>query len=288
MDCTNGGHRRAATRGVDRAEISSSGPGLGRRTRWIVDTMALTGAPARLGPLGRAAKRALDIAVSLALLALALPIFLVVAVAIKVESPGSVFFRARRAGYRSAPVAVLKFRKMRDGAVGPALTSQHDQRLTRVGAFLAGTHLDELPQLWNVLRGEMSLVGPRPEDIQFTALHPGAYEEILSVRPGITGCTQLVWVRERELLSSADDRVRHYVDDMLPRKVALDRAYAASQSLAIDAKVLLWTPLVLLLGFAVVVDPDRQILRLVRHTRGVRPASRATTTGRRRVGEAVG
>ena len=124
--------------------------------------------------------------------------------------------------------------------------------------------------------GEMSIVGPRPEDARFTALHVLPYEEILSVRPGITGCTQLAWVDERELLSAARDRVRFYVDEVLPRKVALDRAYAAHRCLATDAKVLLWTPLVLLLGWAVVVDDEKPQLRVVRHARAAQPARGAT------------
>jgi lipopolysaccharide/colanic/teichoic acid biosynthesis glycosyltransferase len=237
---------------------------LAGRAQRMVGTMTLTSGPASSAPARRAAKRALDITVASLLLVLAVPVFLAVAVAIEVESRGPVLYRARRTGYRFAPVAVLKFRKMRQDASGPPLTAHDDDRLTRVGAVLARTHLDELPQLWNVLRGEMSLVGPRPEDPRFTALHERAYERIVSVRPGLTGCAQLVWVDERELLSSAQNRVASYVDDLLPRKVALDVAYAADRRLATDVKLLLWTPLVLLLGFAVVVDGERPELRLVR------------------------
>ena len=212
----------------------------------------------------RVAKRAFDIAAASVLLVVALPLLVAVAVAVKVESPGPVFYRAWRTGYRHAPVGVLKFRKMRDDAAGQALTARHDQRLTRVGAVLVRTHLDELPQLLNVLVGEMSLVGPRPEDPRFTDLHARAYQDIVSVRPGLTGCTQLVWVDECELLAAASDPVRSYVEAVLPDKVALDLAYATRPRLGTDARILLWTPLVLLLGLAVVVDRERHELRLVR------------------------
>jgi lipopolysaccharide/colanic/teichoic acid biosynthesis glycosyltransferase len=241
----------------------------------LVGTVTLTHRRIGLRRWSPAAKRALDISVSAVLLVLALPVCAAIAIAVKTESPGPVFYRAWRVGYRSAPVGVLKFRKMNRDAAGSALTDRHDQRLTRVGAFLAHTHLDELPQFWNVLIGEMSVVGPRPEDPRFTALHAVSYEDILSVRPGITGCTQLAWVDECELLSAARDRVQFYVDEVLPRKVALDRAYATNPRFTTDAKVLLWTPLVLLLGWAVVVDEETPQLRLARRARAAPPA-RAT------------
>jgi lipopolysaccharide/colanic/teichoic acid biosynthesis glycosyltransferase len=229
----------------------------------MVGTLTLTADQRAPGAARRTAKRALDIAGASVLLVVTVPMFLAIAVAIKLESPGPILYRAWRTGYRTRPVAVLKFRKMSEDAAGPALTAHDDDRLTRVGAVLTRTHLDELPQLWNVLRGQMSLVGPRPEDPLFTALHESAYQQIVSVRPGLTGCTELVWVHECELLSSARNRVGSYVDDLLPKKVALDLAYAAHWSLATDVKVLVWTPLVLLFGFAVVVDGEAPELRLV-------------------------
>jgi lipopolysaccharide/colanic/teichoic acid biosynthesis glycosyltransferase len=224
------------------------------------------GTPPRpgVGRARRGTKRAVDVAAAAVLLVVALPLLCAIAIAIKLESPGPVFYRAWRTGYRHAPVGVLKFRKMRRDAAGQALTARHDQRLTRVGAVLVRTHLDELPQLWNVLVGQMSLVGPRPEDPRFTALHPRAYEDIVSVRPGLTGCTQLVWVDESELLASAPDPVQWYVEAVLPGKVELDLAYATRPRLGTDARILLWTPFVLLLGLAVVVDLERNELRLVR------------------------
>jgi lipopolysaccharide/colanic/teichoic acid biosynthesis glycosyltransferase len=187
-----------------------------------------------------AAKRALDIAVAAPLLLLLTPVVLVLAAAILVESPGGVFYRCRRVGWRGRELQMLKFRKMHDGARGPALVEAQDERFTRIGPFLARTKLDELPQLWNVLKGEMSLVGPRPEDPHFVELHKEPYEEILAVRPGITGLSQLAFARESDVLDP-DDRVGHYMQGILPQKIGMDRLYAAHRSLSMDLKILWWT-----------------------------------------------
>lgn len=249
--------------------MSSQAMSSGRSFRRLA--MIDAGRPATTSPVARAGKRALDIAVAGLLLALSLPVIVVVAAAIKIESRGPVFHRCWRAGAGWAPLGVVKFRKMHHGATGSPLTVSGDARLTRVGAVLAHTHLDELPQLWNVLVGQMSLVGPRPEDGRFVRLHRAAYDEILAVRPGITGWTQLAWTDEWRRLSAAPDRVRCYVETMLPGKVEMDRAYARHRRLGSDVKILLWTPLVLLPGWRVAVDPDRQALHLVRRGARSRP-----------------
>jgi lipopolysaccharide/colanic/teichoic acid biosynthesis glycosyltransferase len=192
-------------------------------------------------PLDTIAKRALDIAVSACLLAVLLPLFIALAIAIKAESRGPVFYRARRVGRNGRPLDVLKFRKMVDGARGPALTVSGDSRLTRTGRFIAETKLDELPQLFNVLGGSMSLVGPRPEDAVFVALHQTTYRDvILRVRPGITGVTQLAFVREGALLDP-HDRVGDYETRLLPRKVELDLLYVQRRSVWMDMRILYWT-----------------------------------------------
>jgi lipopolysaccharide/colanic/teichoic acid biosynthesis glycosyltransferase len=190
--------------------------------------------------VGEAAKRALDLVVAAALVLLLTPVVLVVAAAILVESPGGVFYRCRRVGWRGRELQMLKFRKMHDGARGPALAEAQDERFTRIGAFLARTKLDELPQLWNVLKGEMSLVGPRPEDPYFVELHQEPYEQVLAVRPGITGLSQLAFARESELLDP-EDRVGHYVGRILPQKIRLDQFYATRQSFSMDLTILWWT-----------------------------------------------
>jgi lipopolysaccharide/colanic/teichoic acid biosynthesis glycosyltransferase len=194
----------------------------------------------RAGPVDAAATRLLDVTLALVLAVVSLPVALVVAVAIKVDSPGPVFYRCRRVGHRGRPFGMLKFRKMYDGARGPGLTATEDGRFTRVGRVLARSKLDELPQLWNVLRGQMSLVGPRPEDPSFVATRPDDFAPILSVRPGITGLSQLAFANESAILD-ADDRVRDYLDRILPQKMGLDGLYACRRSLGMDVRILFWT-----------------------------------------------
>jgi lipopolysaccharide/colanic/teichoic acid biosynthesis glycosyltransferase len=195
----------------------------------------LRGTDARI-PLGR---RLFDL-LSLALLAplLALPL-LAVAVAVFLDSPGSIFFRGRRMGYEGRPFEMVKFRTMRVDNAGHAVAGSNDSRITPVGGFLRATRLDELPQLWNVLRGEMTFVGPRPELEEFVELHAADYREILSVPPGITGPTQLRYAGlEPHLLSLHADPERFYREHLLPDKVKLDLEYARSRSLAVDLAVL--------------------------------------------------
>jgi lipopolysaccharide/colanic/teichoic acid biosynthesis glycosyltransferase len=237
----------------------------------LPDGTAAGGTAPRRMP-GRVAKRVLDVMGALVLVVITLPLALALALAVKVGSPGPTFYRAPRVGHRGAPLLLLKFRKMHHDAGGLHLTVRADARLTPVGRFLMRTHLDELPQLWQVLRGQMSLVGPRPEDPRFVACHRAAYEHVLSVRPGITGWTQLVMVEEGALLARAADPVRLYVDEVLPAKVALDSAYVRAGRVLGDVTVLGWTLLVLVCGCAVVMDPARREMRLVRRPGGVRPA----------------
>jgi lipopolysaccharide/colanic/teichoic acid biosynthesis glycosyltransferase len=187
-------------------------------------------------------RRAFDLlALVLLVPLLALPAALVT-LAVFLDSPGSVFFRARRMGYGGRPFEMLKFRTMRIDNAGHAIAGANDSRITPIGGFLRSTRLDELPQLWNVLRGEMSLVGPRPELEEFVALHAAEYREILAVPPGITGPTQLRYAGlEPHLLSLHADPERFYREELLPDKVKLDLAYAHSRSLAGDLAVLVRT-----------------------------------------------
>jgi len=204
---------------------------------------------------GRGAKLGFDVLVAGALLLVMLPVLLLVVVLIQIESPGSPFYRARRVGYRGRPLDVLKFRKMALDAKGLPLTLAGDVRLTRIGAFMARTRIDELPQLWNVVRGQMSLVGPRPEDARFVALHAGSYEEILSVRPGITGWSQLAFAAESRILDQGDP-VAHYVDSILPAKVGLDCKYAEHRGMRTDVATMAWTAVAMLSRIEVAVHRE--------------------------------
>ncbi|HEX2264888.1 MAG TPA: sugar transferase [Solirubrobacterales bacterium] len=152
------------------------------------------------------------------------------------------FYRARRIGGGGRPFEMLKFRTMRVNMAGHSLAGAGDARITPVGHFLRKTRLDELPQLWNVLRGQMSIVGPRPELEEFVALHAADYEEILAVPPGLTGPTQLRFAGvEASVLGLQPDPEAYYRERLLPDKVALDLAYARDNSLRRDFLVLCQT-----------------------------------------------
>jgi lipopolysaccharide/colanic/teichoic acid biosynthesis glycosyltransferase len=211
------------------------------------------GAQARRGAaLDDAAKRVLDGVLAGGLLVLLAPLVIVLAIAIKVDSSGPVLYRCRRIGLRGREFAMLKLRKMWDGAAGPALTAANDERFTRVGRFLARTKLDEIPQLWNVLKGDMSLVGPRPEDPAFVDSHRNEFAPVLEVRPGITGLSQLAFARESEILD-ADDRIGHYEQRILPQKLRIDAMYADRRSVWVDLVILRWTAAAVLLRREVAV-----------------------------------
>lgn len=198
-------------------------------------------------------KRTIDLLVAgLALVVLA-PLFAAIALLIVLDSPGPVFYRASRVGFRGRPLRMLKFRKMRPDAAGGPLTVAGDERLTRVGAWLVRTKFDELPQLWHVLRGEMSLVGPRPESPGFVARFRSEYDVILGVRPGLTGFTQVAFAREGSILDPRDPG-GHYVRALLPQKVALDRLYASRPSTRRDVQILMATMITLVFRQPVAVN----------------------------------
>jgi lipopolysaccharide/colanic/teichoic acid biosynthesis glycosyltransferase len=236
-----------------------------------------------VGRVDRVATRLLDIVVSALALVLLLPVIAVVAAAIKLDSPGPVFYRSRRVGRYGGDLTMLKFRKMGRDAHGPALTVAGDPRFTRVGAFLATSKLDEIPQLWNVLRGRMSLVGPRPEDRRFVDLFHAEYALVLQVKPGITGLCQLAFVRETEILSE-DDPQRDYVDRLLPQKVRLDRHYASTRSFGCDLRILAWTVVAVLMRRSVAVHRESGRLTVRRR---VAPELRAATRERSKIADGI-
>jgi lipopolysaccharide/colanic/teichoic acid biosynthesis glycosyltransferase len=220
------------------------------------------------------AKRLLDVLVSSLMLVLLLPLFLLVAAAVKLTSRGPLFFRSVRVGLLGDELRMLKFRKMRDGASGPALTAKDDARFTRVGRLLALAKLDEMPQLWNVVKGEMSLVGPRPEDPGFVAARADEYARILTVKPGITGLCQLAFAKESELLDS-EGTIDAYVGRLLPKKIELDLLYVQRRSIALDLRILAWTAAAVLLRRDVAVH--RETAQLSRRRRPKTEAVPATT-----------
>ena len=191
-----------------------------------------------------ATKRAFDIVAAGLGLALLAPLFLVVAAWIKLDSPGPVFFRQERVGRGGVPFRIHKFRTMRVAAesAGPALTVGADPRITRAGAFLRRTKIDELAQLIDVLRGDMSVVGPRPEVPRYVACYPPELRsKVLSVRPGITDPASLQFRDESTLLARAADPEREYRDVVLPAKLRLAADYVDTASLGGDLRLIVAT-----------------------------------------------
>ena len=188
-------------------------------------------------------KRVFDLSCSvLGLLLLALP-FAVVAVLIKLGDGGPILFRQERVGYEGRSFRMLKFRTMRPQAAseGPRLTVGADPRITGVGRFLRRYKLDELPQLINVLRGEMSLVGPRPEVPEYVALYDAEQRAVLALMPGITDPASIHYRNESELLGGSDDPQRLYVEQIMPDKIRMNLAYARKATLLSDVGVILAT-----------------------------------------------
>ncbi len=181
-------------------------------------------------------KRTFDIAMSLFGLICILPLLLVVAILIKLDSRGPIFFRQERIGMRFRPFQILKFRTMvhKLSSRGRAITVGDDARITRVGWFLRKTKIDELPQLINVLRGEMTFVGPRPEVPQYVELFRKDYEEILKIRPGITDLASLKYRDEAAILGQSKNPEEEYLTRVLPDKINLSKEYLRRSSFFFD------------------------------------------------------
>jgi lipopolysaccharide/colanic/teichoic acid biosynthesis glycosyltransferase len=194
-------------------------------------------------------KRAFDILLSGLGLILLSPLFLIMAIAIKRDTPGPVFYRGKRMGFRGTEFDILKFRTMYEtpeSYLGPKITASDDTRITPLGHWLRNTKLNELPQLWNVLIGDMSLVGPRPEYPDIARGWPQELADVvLSVRPGITSPASVVY-RNEETLLCAENLLKKYLQDITPDKLRLDQLYVQYRSFSLDMDVLFWTFLILM------------------------------------------
>ena len=204
-------------------------------------------------------KRVFDLVCVTPALILASPFLALVAVAVRLTSPGPIIFRQQRAGQHRKLFTIYKFRTMVENseAIGPGHTAKDDPRITRFGTFLRRFKLDELPQLYNVLRGDMSLVGPRPK-------LPHHDHTFMACRPGVTGAATLAFSDEQHILCSvpADELEAFYQEHVIPRKIQLDVEYMSAASLGSDVKMLIWT--VLRIGGYVRssgIFPDRQLSR---------------------------
>jgi lipopolysaccharide/colanic/teichoic acid biosynthesis glycosyltransferase len=196
------------------------------------------------------ARRLLDVTVALPALIVLSPVLLVIALAVVFDSPGNPFYLARRIGRLGRPFIMVKFRTMvRDAsAAGPAITGNRDPRITRVGAFLRRTKLDELPQFINVLIGHMSLVGPRPEAPALVALYTPDERRVLHVRPGLTGAVQLLG-DESELIPPGVDVDKYYAEYLMHAKLRLDLRYLETRTLLSDLTILLSTAVFVIRSF---------------------------------------
>ena len=195
------------------------------------------------------AKRLFDITLSLLALVLLCPLLLAVALWVRLDSQGPVLFRQQRVGRGGRLFGILKFRTMQVNAeaAGLQITVGQDPRITSAGRWLRRSKLDELPQLLNVLRGEMSMVGPRPEVPRYVALYPADQRAtVLSVRPGITDLASLAFRDESTLLARSADPERTYVEEILPIKLRHACDYVVRRSLWLDLRIMALTALVLL------------------------------------------
>jgi len=185
-------------------------------------------------------KRVFDVIVSGIILLVFLPFGIVISVAIALGSRGGVFYRQERVGWKGKPFRLWKFRTMRKDAdkLGKLTVGMRDPRITRVGYFIRKTKLDEFPQFINVLVGEMSIVGPRPEVKEYVDLYTPDQQIVLTVKPGITDYASLEYFKENELLGQSEDPRKTYIEEVMPAKIELNKKYIAKPTLGTDISIM--------------------------------------------------
>ena len=188
-------------------------------------------------------KRLLDIICSLLALVVFSPLWILIALAIVLESRGGVLYRQSRVGRNNRDFTLYKFRTMRTGSdkKGLLTVGDRDSRVTRVGYFLRKYKLDEFPQLVNIIKGDMSIVGPRPEVRKYVDMYTPEQLKVLSVRPGLTDYASVRYVHESEILARSDNPEQTYIDEVMPAKLALNLEYIQNQSLREDIKLIFQT-----------------------------------------------
>lgn len=193
-------------------------------------------------------KRLLDILSSSIVLLVMLPVWIVIALLIAMESKGGVFYKQVRVGKDNKDFFLYKFRTMRVGSdkKGLLTVGERDNRITRVGYFLRKYKIDEFPQLLNVIKGDMSIVGPRPEVRKYVDLYTPEQMKVLSVRPGLTDLASIKYVHENEVLAASDNPEQTYIDEVMPAKLDLNLQYIATQSLMGDIRLIFNTFLAIL------------------------------------------
>lgn len=185
-------------------------------------------------------KRSFDILVSLIALILLAPLFLILALIIKLTTRGPVFYRGRRVGRGGEIFSMHKFRSMVVNAdqIGTHLTPQGDPRVTKIGRFLRKTKMDELPNIIDVLKGDMSFVGPRPESPLYAKYYNERQKQVLNVRPGMVGPTQIKYRHEEVILKDKKDPDTYYVQELMPQKLEIDLDYIKNRSFLLDVKII--------------------------------------------------
>lgn len=193
-------------------------------------------------------KRLFDIVFSLILLALLFPFLAIISILILTDSNGGAFFHQIRVGKNGKEFKLHKFRTMKPASEnsGQLTVGMRDSRITKIGYYLRKSKMDEMPQLWNILMGEMSVVGPRPEVPKYVAMYNPKQREVLSVRPGLTDYASIKYVNENEVLERSSNPEQTYIDEIMPEKLALNLQYIREKSLLVDLKIIVNTGLAII------------------------------------------
>ncbi|MDG2370686.1 MAG: sugar transferase [Flavobacteriales bacterium] len=188
-------------------------------------------------------KRLFDIISSIVVVLLGFPFFIIITVLILIDGKGGVFYKQERIGRNKKPFYVLKFRTMRPGSenLGQLTIGSKDNRITTIGYYLRKYKLDEFPQLINVILGDMSIVGPRPEVVKYVNLYTEEQLSVLKVRPGLTDYASIIYFKENELLGNAEDPEKVYIQEIMPQKLALNTKYIKERGMLKDLKIIFKT-----------------------------------------------
>lgn len=188
-------------------------------------------------------KRLFDIISSIVVVLLGFPFFITIAVVILIDGKGGVFYKQERIGRNKKPFNLLKFRTMKPGSenLGQLTIGSKDNRITTIGYYLRKYKLDEFPQLINVILGEMSIVGPRPEVVKYVNLYTEEQLSVLKVRPGLTDYASIIYFKENELLGNAEDPEKVYIQEIMPQKLALNTKYIKERGMLKDLKIIFKT-----------------------------------------------
>ncbi|ATP56094.1 glycosyl transferase [Pedobacter ginsengisoli] len=189
------------------------------------------------------AKRVFDVVFSLGGMLFLSPLFIVVVILLKLDSRGSIFYKQIRVGLNQKNFELIKFRTMYTDSdrAGLLTIGDHDSRITRVGCWLRKYKIDELPQLINILKGEMSFVGPRPEVLKYVALYDASQIKVLSVKPGITDWASIQYIDENQLLATAEDPESFYINTIIPSKITQNLKYIDHHNIWVDLKIISYT-----------------------------------------------